>query len=438
MRTRQTLTLLFSIFLAVPTSAQITIGSSIPPSQGTLLDLKENKTYPKSATSSKGLGLPRVNLTKTNPQTDKELAESIGNADEEYDRGSHIGLVVYNSNSEGCTTDRDTYPPLPGVYVWTGEEWQLLANTTDDVRSISYLPESIGANGITVGTFSMTYNNGTDPAESENYDYAYFGNAGAWMTQNLRTKYSPNGTKLAMTGKQSSDGKDINGKPQKAGAYPHSTDPTLSNYYEDNKASGFDVGLLYDWYTAVDHRNCSWADQDQKGFLEDAPGSQEVESKENKSYIKGICPTGWHLPSDREWTQLEKEITEHVDNYGKSTYNISDKTWDNSWESINTAWRSLLTGATMKSPQNLLYNTCNSGGESQDSKMGGFNALLVGDAEEGRNYNYSLGTSFWTSSSFSNPYNTVALARNLNYSRKEYYRGAFNRKTFYSIRCKKD
>lgn len=438
MKTMRTLTFLLGILLVAQVSAQVTIGSSKQNMSGALLDLKDEGTYTNGETANRGLGLPRVKLTKINPTTDNELAASIGNATGEYNREAHTGLVVYNSNPEGCMPEIDIYPPLPGSYVWTGDKWQLLNKVVEDVRSVSYGQESVGANGIRVGTLTMSFNNGTDPAEAESYPYAYFGDAGVWMTQNLRTQYTPNGTKLSMTGSQTSNGKDASGKPQKVGAYPRSVNPTLSDFYNENRAAGIELGLLYDWYTATDHHNCSNADQDQKGLLGSVPGLLEVETKEEKGFIKGICPAGWHLPSDREWTSLEKELTEKASKYATGTYSGAEITWSTAWETTITGWRSLVTGTIMKSVVNPLHNTYSSAGESKDARVGGFDVILVGDAEDGTSHNYSSGASFWSSSSYTNQYNTVALARNYNYSRVEYYRGAFNRKTFYSVRCKKN
>lgn len=442
MRTIQnlTLTLLGACLITTQTNAQVTIGGSKLPMSGALLDLKDDGAYAGIATSNRGLGLPRVTLTKAKPAADKDLAESIGNITGiGYSLEEHIGLIVYNNNPEGCMTTMDTYPPLPGPYVWTGEKWEYLHKAPEDVRSISYGSKSTGNNGVTVGTFTMTYDNGTDPSESEKYYYADYGkDAGVWMTQNLRTQYSPNGTKLSMTGSQTETGKDANNNIQKLAAYPRSVNPTLSDFYNNNKAAGIEVGLLYDWFTATDHHNCSLVDQDQNGLLGTSPGPLEVESKEKDGYIKGICPTGWHLPSDREWTSLEKELTENAEKYATGTYSGLDKTWNTTWETTITGWRSNITGTIIKSSVDPLNATFISGGESRKAEDGGFNVLLVGDAEDGISHNYSSGSSFWSSSSFTNPFNKVALARNYNYSRTEYYRGAFNRKTFYSIRCKKD
>ena len=43
--------------------------------------------------------------------------------------------------------------------------------------------------------------------------------------------------------------------------------------------------------------------------------------QESLILIQGICPNGWHLPSDQEWSELEKAI---YSNIGK--FSTSDKT----------------------------------------------------------------------------------------------------------------
>jgi uncharacterized protein (TIGR02145 family) len=43
------------------------------------------------------------------------------------------------------------------------------------------------------------------------------------------------------------------------------------------------IGRLYDWYTAMDDEESSGA---------------------NPSGVEGVCPVGWHIPSDAEWETL--------------------------------------------------------------------------------------------------------------------------------------
>jgi len=56
-----------------------------------------------------------------------------------------------------------------------------------------------------------------------------------------------------------------------------------SQCYKDSPDSCAKYGRLYDWNTA-------------------AAGA--FSSASNPSMVRGVCPAGWHLPSDAEWTQL--------------------------------------------------------------------------------------------------------------------------------------
>ena len=49
-------------------------------------------------------------------------------------------------------------------------------------------------------------------------------------------------------------------------------------------------GRLYDWYTAMNGEHSSSA---------------------NPSGVEGVCPVGWHLPSDAEWKKLIDYVGEH-------------------------------------------------------------------------------------------------------------------------------
>lgn len=86
-----------------------------------------------------------------------------------------------------------------------------------------------------------------------------------WMKENLRTtKYADN-TSISR-------------------GYSNSSTTTAYWYYPNNNASNLpNYGLLYNWKAVM--RNAS-------------------SSSSNPSSVQGICPTGWHVPSDAEWTQL--------------------------------------------------------------------------------------------------------------------------------------
>ena len=59
-------------------------------------------------------------------------------------------------------------------------------------------------------------------------------------------------------------------------------------------------GRLYDWSTAMNGASSS---------------------EENPSGVQGLCPDGWHLPSDLEW----KQLVEFVELMEQSTDNFSEE-----------------------------------------------------------------------------------------------------------------
>ncbi len=85
-----------------------------------------------------------------------------------------------------------------------------------------------------------------------------------WMAENLRTTKYADGTSISL-GSSTSTTK----------AY---------RYYPNNNSSNVGTyGYLYNWKAVM--RNSS-------------------SSSANPSGVQGICPNGWHVPSDAEWTQL--------------------------------------------------------------------------------------------------------------------------------------
>ena len=89
-----------------------------------------------------------------------------------------------------------------------------------------------------------------------------------WMASNLRTTKYADGTSISQGSNYASH--DVAGW-----------------YYPQSSSSNTYRGLLYNW-PAVMHGAAS--------------------SSANPSGVQGICPTGWHVPSDAEWKQLEMAV----------------------------------------------------------------------------------------------------------------------------------
>ncbi len=78
-------------------------------------------------------------------------------------------------------------------------------------------------------------------------------------------------------------------------------------------ANYINYGVLYNWPAAM---------------------NGAISSTTNPSGVQGVCPTGWHLPSDAEWTQLTNYLG------GESVAGSKLK------ETGTTHWKSPNTGAT--------------------------------------------------------------------------------------------
>ena len=92
-----------------------------------------------------------------------------------------------------------------------------------------------------------------------------------WMAENLKTTHYSNGTIIQLV-ENESDWKDLK-----------YSDKAMC-YYDNSTANKETYGALYTWAAAMS-------------------GSKSSET--NPSGVQGICPDGWHLPSDDEWKELE-------------------------------------------------------------------------------------------------------------------------------------
>ena len=142
-----------------------------------------------------------------------------------------------------------------------------------------------------------------------------------WMKENLRTKHYADGTQI------------------EEGASTSTTDGYW--YYPNGSASNETTyGLLYNWAAVM---------------------SGAASSEANPSGVQGLCPNGWHLPSDAEWEQL----TDYVSS--RSEYLCGDNS-----ENIAKALASTTGWLTNT-------NECAVGNGQEDNNATGFSALPAGD-----------------------------------------------------------
>jgi uncharacterized protein (TIGR02145 family) len=132
----------------------------------------------------------------------------------------------------------------------------------------------------------------------------------------------------------------------------------------------------------------------------------------NYTAAKEACPDGWHLPSDKEWQILEK-------NMGMSSSNAERIGWRHSGEEA----------IRLKSADGWTED-----GNGDNSS--GFNALPAGIRNGNGQFNYSGRFSyFWTSSTH---ISTNAWSRHMLYASDGVFRAYSSKRAGLSVRCIKD
>jgi len=207
---------------------------------------------------------------------------------------------------------------------------------------------------ITCGTM-------TDSRDNTQYYTIQIGNQ-TWMAQNLKFVGNiPEGSESSSTV-----------------AYRYNPDD-FDGYVEE-------YGYLYNWLAAM---------------------NGESSSDANPSGIQGICPEGWHLPSDAEWTQLTNYLggTENAGAMLAGQEAAEDQYWQ---------------GGT------LTYST--------NFGKSGFNALPAG-SYTGTNYSsFGTGSSFWSATENTSIY---AYDRSFNYESTNMDKNYNNKVNGFSVRCVK-
>jgi len=130
--------------------------------------------------------------------------------------------------------------------------------------------------------------------------------------------------------------------------------------------------------------------------------------------VRGICPPGWHLPTDEEWKLLEGAAD--------SQYKIGYSTWD-SW-----GYRGFDAGNNLKATRGW-----NEDGNGND--LYGFSGMASGYRDYIGFFWAGVEGSWWTSTEQDN---SSKQRRILNYDRAEVTRSHTEKQAGYSVRCLRD
>jgi uncharacterized protein (TIGR02145 family) len=264
-------------------------------------------------------------------------------------------------------------------------------NFSDGSGTISYLvsgtPQSIGVASfaISVGgqscTLTIQVNAGGSPAtcgapnihnpnktygtltdqEGNVYKTIVIGNQ-EWMAENLKTSIYRNGDAIANI--------TVNGQ------WSAFTTTGAWSYFNNDIQYDCPYGKLYNWYAVADARN--------------------------------LCPSGWHVPTDAEWTTLTSFLG------GESN-----------------------AGGKMKSVGTIEAGTGLWHEPNQDAtNESGFSGIPAGTRHPlGSFFNFSGNDYKWSSTEYDTAY---AWFSNLNYNSRSAFRNYYNKRGGFTVRCLRD
>ena len=217
-----------------------------------------------------------------------------------------------------------------------------------------------------------------------------------WTKENLRTTTSPStgtylippaGTGSTYTGKQ-------------------------ARWYNNDSATyaPMNYGLLYNWNAAVDTFNTAYGETSVNTSYSNAVWVTFT------GYRRGICPAGWHLPSDAEWTTLTDYVGANYACGGSSNSNAKALASETGWNSYG--------GGCYPGDQSVTANNAS-----------GFSAVPAGYCYGSSFYAAGVDAFFWSATQY---YSNGAYNRYLANNHADVIRNGYDKDNGYSVRCLRD
>ena len=190
-----------------------------------------------------------------------------------------------------------------------------------------------------------------------------------WMKENLRTTRTPNGTIIS------------------------------GRYYPNNDSNNVAVyGYLYHWFAVMDGASSSSA---------------------TPSGVQGICPTGWHVPSNEEWTELEIYLG------SQSQYICNNDSY--------CIAKALASTTGWNSPDEICF--CCVGNNQSSNNTTGFDALPSGAYYFDSSISFGENAYYWSSTEGEG---SIAWLFCLNNAEAEVIQNTYYKSNGLSVRCLRD
>ena len=120
--------------------------------------------------------------------------------------------------------------------------------------------------------------------------------------------------------------------------------------------------------------------------------------------VQGLCPAGWHIPSNYEWTLLEQTVCAISPSGGNCSANFP---FDE-----NAAWRGTTEGGKLKEAGTTQWSGPNTGA----TNISGFTAFGGGNSQDGMFVTAGIYGYYWSSTTSTMPGGNYAWMRILEYN----------------------
>ena len=271
--------------------------------------------------------------------------------------------------------------------------WSSTKNPDDDVYATTHTLyydnakaerfNSRVTSGLSVRCVKMVESETITDVQGNIYPIVKIGNQ-TWMATNMRTICYPNGDSIEFIYNDS------------IWELLDSTSEAYTRNWNEAYPPDSSYGLLYTWAAAVNY-----------------------DYKNPDSYVQGICPDGWHLPSDDEWKKLEMEC------YMSQEY--ADKT--------GFRGKHYHVGSILSGPHSAWYNS-----RLESTSFFGFSGFKAeGNGFRSHNdgrLNPMYYNGFWWSATETG--NGRAMSRNISTRNTQVNRNDFNKANGFSVRCLKN
>ena len=359
------------------------------------------QNYPNPVADQTTVTLYVPNKDKVGITITDILGRMIIQTESVLERGKHTflftpgsgNLYFFNAQWQGHSSSIKIQSALPNSNLtsslkYTGSEsFPAMLKATEAIQDI---PFNIGdtllyigyANGLQSGILD-------DPETSETYTFQFATNIPCPGTPTV--EYEGQIYNTIQVFSQCWLNENLNAGTMIQGAEEMTDNGTLEKYCYDNDTNNCDIyGGLYQWNEMMQYTT-------QQG-------------------AQGVCPTGWHLPTDEEWKVLEGAVD--------SQYGIGDTIWDTSG-----IYRGFDAGANLKTTDGWYAN-----GNGTD--LYGFSVLPSGRREgDGSFFEMGKFGLIWTSTEYSYLYSRF---RSFAYLGSSIPRGVWSKFYGHSVRCLRD